>query len=40
VTPFHALRPAWLLARLRLRRALNHAQALSRYRAGSPDGRR
>jgi len=37
VTRFiHALRPAWLLARLRLRRALNHAQALSRYRAGSP----
>ena len=33
----HALRPAWLLARLRLRRALNQAQAISRYRAGSPD---
>ena len=33
----HALRPAWLLARLRLRRALNQMQAISRYRAGSPD---
>ena len=33
----HALRPAWLLARLRLRRAFNQMQALSRYRAGSPD---
>ena len=33
----HALRPAWLLARLRFRRALNQMQAISHYRAGSPD---
>jgi len=32
-----ALRPAWLLIRLRLRRALNQTRSMSRYRAGSPD---
>jgi ABC-2 type transport system permease protein len=33
----HALRPAWLLIRLRLRRTFNLMGAMSRYRIGSPD---
>jgi membrane protease YdiL (CAAX protease family) len=33
----HALRPAWLLIRLRLRRALNQMGAMWRYRIGSPE---
>ena len=33
----HALRPAWLLIRLRLRRVLNQMGSVLRSRMGSPD---